>query len=68
MRRGRWKVQPEPRQELQGSREGAHTLRSLSPQKGADHSVSQVGKDLGKFQNMVSYYSDQVARGCRVES
>lgn len=58
-------MQPEPQQELWKNRQGAHRPESLSLEKGVDHSIIQVGKDLGKFlfqsgtQIRVSYDSDQ---------
>lgn len=61
MERGRWKVQPEPQQELWESSGGAHTPGSLSPQKGTDHSITRVGRDHRNFllharaQRRVSY-------------
>lgn len=62
---GSEKVQPEPQQELWKNRQGARTPVSLSPEKGIDHSITRVGKDLGKFllqsgtQIRVSYDSEQ---------
>lgn len=65
MGRGSEKVQPEPQQELWKNREDAHAPESLSPEKGIDHSITQVEKDLGKFlfqsgtQNRIRCDSDQ---------
>lgn len=63
--RGNEKVQPEPQQELWKNRQGAHSPESPLPEKGIDHGITQVGKDLGKFlfqsgtQIRISFDSDQ---------